>query len=176
MAEPLVYFKVNMDPASPQAVTAWLTQQLLQKIGDRHPDQVVLLKGQRANWYKRYRGDTLVKIVSQNDDAVCKSCRDMIAHNPYRYEDARKQLPHHPGCRCQIKSLKASDTGYLRQPTFDKFGKYMQTAVKNAVKFRGRKTPQRGATIKKLRKKGRRFVAPSGYRASRIYTRGRKPK
>jgi hypothetical protein len=47
----------------------------------------------------------------------------------------------------------------------------MRVAVRNAVKHKGKKVPQRGATIKRLRKSRKRFVAPSGYRAITIYKR-----
>jgi hypothetical protein len=43
--------------------------------------------------------------------------------------------------------------------------------ARRAIKQKGKKVPQRGASITKLRKKGKRFVAPSGYRAIKVYKR-----
>jgi hypothetical protein len=135
----------------------------------RKPDEVVIFKNVRYAWKKRYDDNDLVKIVTANDGQVCKFCIDMVQHNPYRYGDAKKMLPHHPKCRCQIRSLRATDPGYLMQPTVKKARAYAKVWLKRHLN-KG-KTPQRGATIKRLRKKkGSRVVAPSGYRALRIRT------
>jgi hypothetical protein len=163
-------FSITIEP-SIDKIKQFLTDALLADIEKLHPDEVVVLKGVRRSWKKRYKDTDLVKIVTANDGRVCKHCQDMVAHNPYSYGDAKKQLPHHPGCRCQIRSLRASDPAYLAQPTFKKFGTYMRVAVRNAVKHKGKKVPQRGATIKRLRKSRKRFVAPSGYRAIKIFKR-----
>jgi hypothetical protein len=161
--------RMEMSPDPGQAA-AWLAKKLQDAIQAKHPDEVVVLKGQKRRWRRKYHDSDLVKIVTANDQQVCKFCIDMVSHNPYRYGDAKKVLPHHPGCRCQIVSLKASDPGFLARPTFKKVGKYLQYAIANAAKARkrkGKKVSQRGATIKRLRKKKRRFVAPSGYRVLR---------
>jgi hypothetical protein len=166
-------FSITIEP-SIDKIKQFLTDALLADIEKLQPDEVVIVRGVRRAWKKRYKDTDLVKIVSANDGRVCKSCQDMIVHNPYSYGDAKKQLPHHPGCRCQIRSLRASDPAYLAQPTFKKMGKYLQAAIRNATKAKGKKkrsAQQRGTTITKLRKKGRRFVAPSGYRAIRVYKR-----
>lgn len=161
-------FRMSMEPG-PGAIKKFLVDALLKDLQDKHPDQIVVLKGQRRSWRRKYKDNDLVNIVTARDQDVCKSCLDMAAHSPYRYADAKKQLPHHPGCRCQIASLKVRDPGYLRQTTFKKVRKYVRATIKQAAK--GKKAPQRGATIKKLRKRGRRFVAPSGYRSVKLYQR-----
>jgi hypothetical protein len=163
-------FKVSIKPSF-EEITRWLTEALLKDLEGKHPDEVVILKGQRKAWRRKYRDDDLVNIVTAHDGDVCKACIDMASHSPYRYGDAKKQLPHHPGCRCQIRSLHVHDAGYLRQPTFKKVRHYLRTALKESVKHAGRKVPQRGATIKRLRKSKRRFVAPSGYRSISLYKR-----
>lgn len=163
-------FTASIDK-SPGEVTRWLAAKLVKLLEDKHPDQVVILKSQRRAWRRKYKDNDLVRIVTAHDQDVCKACLDMAAHSPYRYADAKKQIPHHPGCRCQIASLRAHDAGYLQQPTFKKIKKYVRTTIKQSIKNAGKKAPQRGATIKKLRKKGRRFVAPSGYRSVKIYQR-----
>jgi hypothetical protein len=138
----------------------------------RLPDEVVIFKNVRYAWKKRYDDNDLVKIVTAEDGLVCQFCIDMAAHNPYRYGDAKKMLPHHPKCRCQIRSIRVSDRGYLQQPTARKVGRYMKVWIHKSLKQRGKKAPQRGAAIKRLRKrKSRRIVAPSGYRAIRIRTK-----
>jgi hypothetical protein len=156
-------FEFKIDPPIDK-IKAFLADALTKDLIELHPDEVVVLKGVRRSWKHRYDDNTLVKIVTANDAAVCKFCLDMASHNPYRFGDAKRQLPHHPNCRCQIRSLKATDAGYFRQPTLGKFVKY----AKLRSKQKGKKVPQRGATIKKLRSKKKRFVAPSGYRAIRI--------
>jgi hypothetical protein len=167
---------ITIEP-SLDKIKQFLTDALLADLEKLHPDEVVVIRGVRKSWKKRYKDTDLVKIVTANDGRVCKHCQDMVAHNPYSYGDAKKQLPHHPGCRCQIRSLRATDPAYLAQPTFEKFSKYMLYSVRNAVRARraikqkGKKVPQRGASITKLRKKGKRFVAPSGYRAIKVYKR-----
>lgn len=56
--------------------------------------------------HKKYgwRRGELVDIVTADDAHVCKYCRALAAGSPYPIEVARKQLPHHPGCRCKIVS------------------------------------------------------------------------
>jgi hypothetical protein len=161
---------VSISPSTEQ-IKAWLTKALLKDLEGLHPDEVVIVKGQRKRWRKKYSDDDLVNIVTARDSDVCKACLEMAQHSPYRYGDAKKQLPHHPGCRCQIASLHVHDAGYLRQPTFKKVRQYLRTALKESVKHKGKKMPQRGATIKRLRRKRRRFVAPSGYRSISLYRR-----
>jgi hypothetical protein len=162
---------ITVEP-SLDKVKQFLTDALMKDLEKLKPDEVVVLKGVRKSWKKRYKDTDLVKIVTAHDGRVCKFCLDMEAHNPYSYGDAKKQLPHHPGCRCQIRSLRASDPGYLAQPTFKKMRKYLQTAIRNKQRAHKKKSlQQRGTAITSLRKKGRRFVAPSGYRAIRIYKR-----
>jgi hypothetical protein len=156
-------FRATMEP-DPTQIRRAFYDRLLKKLRETHADEVVVTKNVRSRWRKRYDDNDLVKIVTARDDLVCQMCRDMAAHNPYRYGDAKRALPHHWGCRCQIAALTARDDGYLRQPTFKKVQKFAKRFVKDSLKHKGKKVPQRGATIKKLRKKGRRFVAPSGYR------------
>jgi hypothetical protein len=163
-------FTVSISPSTEQ-IKAWLTKALLKDLEGKHPDEVVILKGQRKRLRKKYSDNDLVNIVTAHDGDVCKACIDMAQHSPYLYGDAKKQLPHHPGCRCQIGSIHVHDVGYLRQPTFKKVRKYLATAIKDSIKHKGRKVPQRGATIRKLRRKRRRFVAPSGYRSVSLYKR-----
>jgi hypothetical protein len=137
-----------------------------------HPSEVVIFKNVRQTLSRRYDDNDLVKIVTASDGLVCKFCADMAAHNPYRYGDAKKMLPHHPKCRCQIRSIRVTDPGYLQQPTARKVGRYMKTWLHKSLKRTGKQAPQRGASVKRLRKKkGRRVVAPSGYRAIRIRTK-----
>jgi hypothetical protein len=162
--------KVTIKP-SLEDIQKWLGNALLKDLAGLHPDEVVILKGERRKWRYKYSDDDLVNIVTARDSDVCKACLEMASKSPYRYGDAKKQLPHHPGCRCQIKSLRTYDPGYLRQPTFKKVRKYIRTALKDSIKHKGKKAPQRGATITKLRRKRRRFVAPSGYRSIAIYRR-----
>jgi hypothetical protein len=161
-------FNFTIEP-SLDKVKEFLAEALTKDLAELKPDEVVVLKGTRRSWKHRYDDNTLVKIVTANDAAVCKFCLDMASHNPYRFADAKKQLPHHPNCRCQIRSLRATDSGYFRQPTLGKFVRYAKVRLK-AYKQKGKPVPQRGATIKKLRSKKRRFVAPSGYRAIKIRT------
>jgi hypothetical protein len=163
-------FRVSISPSTEQ-IKAWLTRALLKDLEGVHPDEVVILKGQRKRLRRKYSDDDLVNIVTAHDTDVCKACLEMAQHSPYRYGDAKKQLPHHPGCRCQIASIRVHDAGYLRQPTFKKVQKYLRTALQDSIKHKGKKVPQRGATINRLRRKRRRFVAPSGYRSIRLYKR-----
>jgi hypothetical protein len=163
-------FTVSISPSTEQ-IKAWLTNALLKDLEGKHPDEVVILKGQRKRLRRKYSDNDLVNIVTARDGGVCKACIDMAQHSPYRYGDAKKQLPHHPGCRCQIASIRVHDPGYLRQPTFKKVRKYLATAINQSIKHKGKKTPQRNATIRKLRRKRRRFVAPSGYRAVSLFKR-----
>jgi hypothetical protein len=163
-------FIVTVSP-SLEDIQKWLTKALLKDLEGLHPDEVVILKGQRKRWRHKYSDDDLVNIVTAHDQDVCKACLEMAQHSPYRYGDAKKQLPHHPGCRCQIASLRVHDAGYLRQPTFKKVRKYVRTALQESVKHKGKRVPQRAATITRLRRKRRRFVAPSGYRSISVYKR-----
>jgi hypothetical protein len=162
--------QVTMDPG-PRQIKQFITEALQKDITGVHPTEVVVFKNVRYAWKKRYSDNDLVKIVTAEDGAVCKFCIDMAQHNPYRYGDAKRMLPHHPKCRCQIRSLRATDPGYLLQPTMKKARGYMKVWLHKTLKHKGQKTPQRGATIKRLRKKGQRVVAPSGYRAVRIRTK-----
>jgi hypothetical protein len=161
---------VTMEP-SVEGIKQFLTEALLKDLKGLHPSEVVIFKNVRQTWRRKYDDNDLVKIVTANDGLVCKFCLDMAAHNPYRYGDAKRALPHHPKCRCQIRSLRTDDPGYLQQPTARKVGRYMKVWLHKSGKRGGKPAPQRGATIKRLRKKGRRVVAPSGYRAIRIRTR-----
>lgn len=140
--------------------------------------EVVFEKGpQRAKRRRRQRRfgpNDLVKISTMKDGEVCKACAEMAAHSPYRYADAKKQLPHHPFCRCTILPLTASDPGFLVQTGFKKAQRYIKKfrRVARSVKSISQgKVSQRLATVKRLRKKGRRFVAPTGVRSVRSYRR-----
>ena len=161
--------RVTIEPG-PEAIKKFVTDALMKDLKGLHPDEVVVLKNVRQTWNRRYDDNDLVKIMTAADGLVCKFCADMAAHNPYRYGDAKKMLPHHPKCRCQIRSIRVSDPGYLYQPSARKVGRYMKVWLHKSHKQKG--APQRGATIKRVRKKkGRRVVAPSGYRAIRIRTK-----
>ncbi len=166
-------FRVAVDP-DPDVIVKDLSQKLVALLKKdqelTHASEVtVKFKSQSVTRRQpRFDRNTLVKIITAHDGNVCKACREMAALSPYRYQDARKQLPHHPGCRCKIVALTARDPGYLIQPSFKKVRRYIRYQVKQATK---KKAPQRNATIAKMRKKGRKFLAPTGVRSVRLYQR-----
>ena len=63
-----------MDPG-PRDATAWLTGRLMKMIQDKHPDAVVVIKGTRQAWRKRYDDSDPVNIVTARDQAVCNMPR-----------------------------------------------------------------------------------------------------
>lgn len=169
------YFRFTMEPR-PDDIKKFLAEALTKDLQGIHPTDVIIDRNIERSRDRRYDDNDLVKIVTAHDGSVCKFCQDMEAHNPYRYGDAKRALPHHPHCRCQIRSIRAKDPFFGAQPTttgkFRRYGKLRQGyKIARAKKYGGYVgVPQRGAVIKTLKKKGRKFVAPSGYRAIRIRT------
>jgi hypothetical protein len=55
-----------------------------------------------------FDGQTLVKIITMDDDVVCKICEDAAENGPYTLEEAKRMFAHgeagkeglHPRCRC----------------------------------------------------------------------------
>lgn len=170
------YFRFTMEPR-PDDIKKFLADSLAKDLAGMHPTDVIIDRSIERSRDRRYKDTDLVKIMTAHDGSVCKFCLDMEAHNPYTYADAKKALPHHPGCRCQIRSIRAKDPLFGVQPATagkqHRYGK-LRAGYKlaRAKKYGGniQGVPQRGAAIKTLRKKGRRIVAPSGYRAIRIRT------
>lgn len=67
------------------------------------------------NWerpWSKTKGETssgfdsgiIVKIITMDDEKVCKICEDASENGPYTLEEAQKMLPLHPNCRCLINS------------------------------------------------------------------------
>jgi hypothetical protein len=46
---------------------------------------------------------TLVKVVTMEDEAVCQRCQDAAEDSPYTLEQAQALLPVHPHCRCLLQ-------------------------------------------------------------------------
>src|SRR6516162_3676944 len=104
-----------------------LAAKLMKMIQDANPDAVVVTTGQTIKTRKKrrfYAPDELVRVVTANDNEVCKFCQDIANGGPYRYADVKKTIPHHPFCRCQIAPLRVTDPGWLyqhRRPTIKQF-------------------------------------------------------
>lgn len=137
-------------------------------------ESLAKIEGTFAKKYDRFAPGELVDIRTADDAEVCMACEDLAAGSPYTIEQARKQLPHHWGCRCRI----APRLGHVEQtPSLNVFRKTSK-AIKRirrggeAGKRFGKSQLPRAVTIKKLIKQGARFVAPSGQRATRL--RGKK--
>jgi hypothetical protein len=190
----------HMEP-DPSDVAAQLSARLMSIIAARHPagDAVVeayvdrepgwrkrafrqqIVAARQAEKKKRFTGHELVKVVTARDGNVCKACLELAAGGPYHYTDIRAQVPHHPGCRCYIARLGAADRGFLWQhprPTFKQFKRAVKANIFPRVKRRRKAhgAPQRNATIARLRRKGKKFVAPHGSRAVRFSKRKNKGK
>ena len=61
------------------------------------------LEGKRESRdFGKRKPDTLVIIVSQQDELVCADCEELAAAGPMPIETAREHIPKHPHCRCII--------------------------------------------------------------------------
>jgi hypothetical protein len=164
----------SMTP-DPNTEASLLAAQLLKMIQRINPDAVVLTTGQRiAPKHRRhFAPDELVRVVTANDNEVCKFCRDIAAGGPYRFQDVRKSIPHHPWCRCKLAPLRVTDPGWLYQhprPSIKQFARVAHTHITpKPPRARKRKTPQQNAKIVALLKKKRKFLAPKGRRALKIF-------
>jgi hypothetical protein len=158
----------SIDP-DPNAAAARLSAKLMALIQKANPDVVVYEKAKPVR-RKHYTGNELVNVMTANDGNVCKACLEIAAGGPYRYHDVRKTIPHHPGCRCYVKRVGVADTGFLfehARPTFKQFTRAVKAHLVPKIRRRRKAVgaPQRNAAISRMRKKGKKFVAPHGKRA-----------
>jgi hypothetical protein len=160
----------------PNTEAALLSAQLLKLIQQANPDAVVLTTGQRIEPKRRrhFAPDEMVRVVTANDNEVCKFCRDIAAGGPYRFQDVRRSIPHHPWCRCRLAPLRVTDPGWLYQhprPSIKQFVRVAHAHImpKAPGRPRKRKMPQQNAKIVALLKKKRKFLAPKGRRALKIF-------
>jgi hypothetical protein len=56
--------------------------------------------------------NTLVNIITMEDELVCQKCQDAADNSPYTIEEAQALLPIHPNCRCPLQNY----VSYQRLP------------------------------------------------------------
>ena len=88
--------KVNRADPGDIAYEVTINRRLLEK-------DVKTLEGQReVREFGTKDPDTLVIIVSKEDELVCMECEILAASGPMSIEIAKQHIPAHPNCRCVI--------------------------------------------------------------------------
>ncbi len=67
------------------------------------------MKGKRTFAKKSdnyFNKDELVKVVTMDDDDVCKICDRIQKGGPYKIDRARDLIPAHPHCRCLLQPVR----------------------------------------------------------------------
>jgi hypothetical protein len=117
-----------------------------------------------------------VIIHTMEDEGVCENCQDMAAGSPYSIEEARKQIPHHPGCRCYVTPMRSMKRFWLQdghgfqsaRNVIRSFGEGQRFGAEKTSLITGESVPQRNATIKQLHARKKKFLAPSGARRAKV--------
>jgi hypothetical protein len=58
--------------------------------------------GRESDDFGERQPETMVIIVSKEDELVCPDCEELAAAGPMPYEIAQEHIPKHPHCRCVI--------------------------------------------------------------------------
>lgn len=161
-------FRAQFEPDVP-VIAKRLRERLEAAVGGVNPDVVEFKEYKRfaRRRRERFRPGELVNIVTSGDLNVCKACLTLAAGSPYTIEAARRQLPHHVGCRCFVVPLSAH---YVPRPRFTRarVKQAIRQTVRHAVRRVGEairkgritsKPPTAKAISRKLRRESKRYVA-----------------